>query len=305
MITIGCDIGKRNFDVFLGGKHHRFENKKKGIERFIKECRKHEVSRIVLEPTGGYERNLLKELSFCKIPVSVVNPIYVRNFAKSKRDLAKTDKIDAKMLSEYGEKMDSKLYESKEAYRFDLGELTSRRDNLVCIQKEEKQRLEKEPSKIIAKSIEQHLKYLEKSIENIESEIKKMVEKNAKDIDEVLQSEKGIGVQTSSILIGSLPELGHLDNRQIAKLAGLAPMAHDSGSKSGKRSIRGGRERVRMALYMASISALRSNPKVKDFYKRLRAHGKLPKVAIVAVMRKLLVILNSKMRLFYEGKNYF
>jgi len=149
------------------------------------------------------------------------------------------------------------------------------------------------------------LKYLEKSIKGIEVNIEKLVKENAKDIDEILQSEKGVGAQTSAILIGLLPELGRLDNRQIAKLVGLAPMAHDSGSKSGKRFIRGGRDRVRNALYMASISALRSNPKVKDFYKRLRADGKLKKVAITAVMRKLIVILNSKMRLFYEGASYF
>lgn len=305
MVTIGCDIGKSNFDVFLGGKHHKFENKKEGIEKFIKECQKHKISRIVLEPTGGYERNLLKKLNFCKFPVSVVNPVYVRNFAKSKRDLAKTDKIDAKMLSEYGEKMDPKLYEPKETYRFDLEELTARRDNLVCMHKEEKQRLEREPSKIIAKSINGHIKYLEKSIVDIEVQIEKLVKENAKDIDEVLQSEKGVGVQTSAILIGSLPELGSIDNRQIAKLVGLAPMARDSGLKTGNRSIRGGRHRVRMALYMASVSAVRSNPKVKDFYKRLRSQGKPAKVAMVAVMRKILVILNSKMRLFYGGAQPF
>jgi transposase len=246
-----------------------------------------------LEPTGGYERNLLKELHFCKFPVSVVNPFYVRNFAKSKRDLAKSDKIDAKILSEYGEKMDPKFYEPKESYRFDLEELTSRRDNLVCMQKEENQRLEKEPSKVISRSIEKHLKYLEKSIEDIECQIEKLVKEKAKDTDAVLQSENGIGILTSAILIGSLPELGRLDNRQIAKLVGLAPMAHDSGKMSGKRSIRGGRDRVRVALYMASVSAIRSNPKVKDFYKKLRAQGKLYKVAITAVMRKLIVILSG------------
>jgi transposase len=305
MITIGCDIGKRNFDVFLGGKHHKFENKKEGIEKFIGECRKHEISRIVLEPTGGYERNLLKSLLFHKLPVSIVNPLYVRNFARSKRDLAKTDKIDSKILSEYGEKMDLKLYEQKESYRFDLEELTSRRDNLVCMQKEEKQRLEKEPSKLISDGINDHIKYLEKKIKVIEDKILKLIEGNAKEIDKVLQSEKGIGLQTSAILIGLLPELGRIGNRQIAKLVGLAPMAHDSGSKSGKRSIRGGRERVRVALHIASISAIKGNPKVKDFYYRLREQGKLHKIAITAVMRKLIVILNSKMRLFHEGKECF
>ena len=131
------------------------------------------------------------------------------------------------------------------------------------------------------------------------------MKENAKEMDEILQSEKGVCIQTSAILIGSLPELGRIDNRKIAKLVGIAPMVNDSGSKFGERSIRGGRMRVRMALYMASINAIRSNTKVKDFYKRLRDQGKRPKVAIVAVMRKLIVILNSKMRLFYEGKDYF
>ena len=305
MITIGCDIGKKDLVVFLGGKHYKFKNEKEGIDNFIAKCKKHEISRIVLEPTGGYERNLLKELHFHKLPISVVNPRYVRRFAESDKDLAKTDKIDAKVLSEYGEVKKPKLYEPKEKYRCDLEELISRRDNLVCMQKEEKQRLEKEFSNLISDSINDHIKYLEEKIEAIESEISRLVEENAKDIDKVLQSEKGIGDLTSAILISLLPEMGRIDNRQIAKLVGIAPMANDSGSKSGGRSIRGGRYRVRMSLYMASISALRSNPKVKDFYKRLRKQGKPPKVAIVAVMRKLIVILNSKMRLFYEEKTYF
>jgi len=199
----------------------------------------------------------------------------------------------------------AKLYDPKEAYRFDLEELMNRRDNLVCIQKEEKQRLEKDACNLISDSIRDHIKYLDEKIKAIESEISRLVEENGKDIDEVLQSEKGIGDLTSAILISLLPELGRIDNRKIAKLVGIAPMAKDSGSKFGERSIRGGRMRVRMALYIASINAIRSNTKVKDFYKRLRDQGKPPKVAIVAVMRKLIVILNSEMRLFYKEKDYF
>jgi transposase len=305
MISIGCDIGKNDLVVFLDGKHYKFKNEKDGIEKFISQCRNREISRIVLEPTGGYERNLLKELHFHGFPVSLVNPRYVRRFAESDKDLAKTDKIDAKVLSEYGEVKKPKLYEPKEDYRFELEDLVSRRDNLVCMQKEEKQRLEKELSKLILESIKNHLKYLESEIKMMESEISKLVEENAKEIDKVLQSEKGIGPQTSSILMGLLPELGRIDNRQIAKLVGLAPMARDSGTISGKRSVRGGRFRVRMALYIASISAIKGNHKVKDFYNRLKKQGKSPRSAILAVARKLIVILNSKMRLFYEGKEYF
>jgi len=305
MISVGCDVGKKNFNVFLEGKNYEFENEKKGIGEFVRLCKKHVIARVVLEPTGGYERKLLKSLHDSDIPVSVVNPKYVRNFAGIEKDLAKTDKIDAKVLSEYGETVRPKLYEPKEPYRCELETLTNRRGNLVQMKREEKQRLEKKPGKRILKSINQLLKHLEKQIAELDCEIEKLIKENACAKAEVLQSEKGIGPQTTAVLIASLPELGHLNNRQIAKLVGAAPMAKDSGTKSGKRFVRGGRERVRTALYMASISAVKSNDKVKDFYKRLRDKGMPVKAAILAVERKLLVILNSKMRLFYEGKDYF
>jgi transposase len=305
MITVGCDVGKNDLVVFLDGKHYKFKNEKVGIEKFILQCKNREVSRIVLEPTGGYERKLLKELHSHGFPISLVNPRYVRRFAESDKDLAKTDRIDAKVLSEYGEVKKPKLYEPKDDYRFELEDFIARRDNLVCMRKEEKQRLEKESCSLISESIKNHMKYLGSEIESIESKISNLVEENAKEIDKVLQSEKGIGPQTSAILIGLLPELGRIDNRKIAKLVGAAPMARDSGAMSGKRSVRGGRSRVRMAIYIASVSAIKGNQKVKDFYDRLRKQGKPPKSAILAVARKLIVILNSKMRLFYEGKEYF
>jgi transposase len=307
MNFIGCDVGKRGFDVFLEGKHYKFENNKEGIEEFIARCKQLENLRVVLEPTGGYERKLLRELAENKIQTSVVNPFYVRNFSKSKKDLAKTDKIDCKVLAEYGEKMEAPVYVEKPMYCLDLEELTHRRDNIVEMIKQEKQRLEKEPSDCIKASICKVLVFLEDERDSIEKEISKSVKTSAEGekIEEILCSEKGIGKQTAAILIGSLPELGKLDNRQIAKLCGLAPMSRDSGSMHGKRSIRGGRERVREALYMASISAMKSNPKVSEFYKRLREQGKPGKVAMVAVARKLLVILNSKMRCFYAGEEIF
>jgi transposase len=159
MINIGCDIGKSHFDVFWGGKFYKFKNEKDGIRAFIEKCRKAEISRIILESTGGYERNLLRELEAKKLPVSVVNPYYVRNFAKSKKDLAKTDKIDAQVLAEYGEKMEPRIHEPKEAYRLELEGLTEHRDCLVEMMREEKQRLEKNPDKIVERSLNQHLKY--------------------------------------------------------------------------------------------------------------------------------------------------
>jgi transposase len=171
-----------------------------------------------LEPTGGYERSLLKELSFEQIRVSVINPYYVRNFAKSKKDLAKTDKIDSKVLFEYGEKMDPKIYQPKDEFRFELEDLTHRRDVFIDMVKDEKLRLEKNPEKVICESIMKHIEYLKNDIKVLEESIKKIIDENAMKESEVLQSESGIGAQTAAILIGLLPELGVLDaNFQISR----------------------------------------------------------------------------------------
>lgn len=305
MINIGCDIGKSNLDVYFNGKAKRYGNNEKGIEEFIKSCAKAGEARVILEPSGGYERRLVSQLHENKILVSVVNPYYVRNFARSYRDLAKTDKIDAKMLQEYGEKMESRVQERKESYRFELEELTERRDILVETVKEEKQRLEKDPGASIVHSLEIHIDFLKTEIKKIEEKIRVILNENAKEIKEVLQSEKGIGEQTVAILIASLPELGKLDDRKISKLVGLAPMAYESGKMKAGRHIRGGRTRIRNALYMASISAVRSNPKVSKFYNSLRNNGKPTLVALTAVAHKLLVILNAKMRAFLAGRDFF
>jgi transposase len=299
MNVAGIDVGKKNLDMYLSGKNYIFSNNTEGIKKILNKCID---SRVILEPSGGYEKKLLRELSKSNIKVSFINPERIRHFAKSIKDIAKTDKIDAKILSLYGEKMEPNLYIQKEEYRYKLEGLTNRRCQIVEYIMEEKNRLEKEPASILIKSIKEHILYLEKEQKDIEVRISDMISSNAAIEDRILQSEKGIGAQTSAILIGQLPELGRLDNRQIAKMVGLAPMNHDSGKYNGNRSIRGGRHKVRQALYMASISALRSNPKVKEFYKRLKDEGKPSKVAIVAVMRKLLVILNAKMRMHYDGK---
>ena len=305
MINIGCDIGKSNLDVYFKGKLKRYRNDKAGISEFLKDCLVNDESRVILEPSGGYEKDLLMKLHELKIAVSVVNPYYVRNFARSYRDLAKTDRIDAKMLSEYGEKMNPRNQERKAEYCFELEALTERRAILVETMKEEKSRLEKEPKELIVQSIETHLAFLKEETKKIEAKIREILDQKAGKMKEVLISEKGIGEQTAAILIASLPELGKLENRQITKLVGLAPMACESGKMRSVRHIRGGRMRVRNALFMASISAIRSNPKVSDFYKNLRANGKPALVALIAVAHKLLIILNAKMRAFLNNKNSF
>ncbi|GHU11590.1 IS110 family transposase [Alphaproteobacteria bacterium] len=305
MINIGCDIGKLEIDTHIGGKHYKFSNDIKGIQQLIAHCKEQEVARVVLGPTGGYERCLLKELLRHQLPVAMVNPIYVRKFAGSRRDLAKTDKIDAKILSEYGEKMEPRIYEQKASFRVDLEALVSHRDTLVEMRKEERMRLSKNSLQLVSDSIKANIDHFDKQLELVEGAIEDLISANAQKESEVLQTEKGICVQTSAVLIAYLPELGRLDNRQIVKLAGLAPMANDSGKRSSKRSIRGGRKRIRNALFTAALSAVKGNEKIKDFYNHLIAKGKLSKVALTAVARKLLVISNSKMRLFREGKEYF
>ena len=197
MLNIGCDIGKHNLDVYIGGKHKKFSNTIEGIDNFVEICAQHTETRVILEPSGGYEKKLVNKLFENNIQVSVVNPYYVRNFAKSYRDLAKTDKIDAKMLSEYGEKMDPRIQERKEAYRIDLEELTERRNTLVEVVREEKQRLEKEPKKLIIQSIEAHVEFLKQEIRNSCN----YKQKKINEINKLLTSEKGIGEQTAAILI--------------------------------------------------------------------------------------------------------
>ena len=172
---IGCDIGKNYFDISLNGMSLKFKNDQEGIEKFIEECKKHKSSMVVMEPTGGYEKRLLRMLTTAGLKVFLVHSTYIRNFAKSKKDLAKTDKIDAKVLAKYGEKMEPKEYEQKDGYRFELEELTHRRDSLVGIQTEEKLRLEKDPGSFVVKNIEKHLKYLSKEIESIDKKIKKLI----------------------------------------------------------------------------------------------------------------------------------
>jgi transposase len=304
---IGCDVGKQSLDIFLGKKHYKLGNDYDGIQSFISKCECLENPQVVLEPTGGYERKLVRELARQNIQTSVVNPFYVRNFAKSRQDLAKTDKIDCRILAEYGEKMEPRVYIHKPTYCLDLEELTHRRDSLVEMLREEKQRLEKDPSDSIKVSIGKVVSFLESEKAEIEAKLRECTEasEQAKAINSILQSEKGVGEQTAAVLIGNLPELGRLDNRQIVKLCGLAPMPHDSGKMHGYRSIRGGRTRVRQALYMASISAVKSNPVLKEFYQRLRNEGKPSKVAMVAVARKLLIILNAKMRHFYNCEEIY
>ncbi len=304
MKNIGCDIGKDYLDVFCN-KNRKFKNNPEGIAEFIEFCLKQKDVRVVLEPSGGYERKLVEALFQNKIKLSLVNSFYVRNFARSFKDLAKTDRIDAKMLAEYGEKINPRLSKERDRVFYDLKELIDRRDVIVEDIKSENLRREKEPGKEIIKDILLHIEFLEERLACIEAQIKTILDANFQKEVEVLTSEGGIGIQTAAIIISNLPELGEINSREISKLVGLAPMAYESGKMKSARRIRGGRCRVRKALYMSSISAAHCNKKVKTFYNKLKLRGKPSKVALIAVAHKLLIILNAKMLRFRKKQKYF
>lgn len=303
--SIGIDVSKEHLDLCLYPlkAYKRYKNNNKGIKEVINYILKQgEVYRVVLEPSGGYERGVLHSLLESRANVSLVHCVKVRHFAKAKKDSAKTDKIDSLVLAEYGYLLEPKVYSMKDSYKITLSELVHRKESLKAMLLAEQNRLEKAYIKVISKDIKAHVSYLENQIEVVNKEIHAILEEQAKMLHDILTKEKGVGDNSSAVLISSLPELGYLNNREIVKLVGLAPMNHESGSMRGYRSIRGGRKKVRNALYMATLVAVRYNDKIKQYYQRLVVAGKPKKVCLVASMRKLLIILNTKIYNHYNAK---
>jgi transposase len=253
---------------------------------------------VVCEATGPYHRRFVASLHEAGVTVSVVNPRLPRDFARARGLLAKTDKIDAATLADYG-----RLFHPAPTPQLDptldqLQQLVARRAELVEDRARETNRLAAGPGPEIAASLRRHLRHLDGQIEKIEAAIARLIE-----LTPALQAKvrclcavRGVGSLTASSLLAALPELGTLSKNQVAALAGLAPFNRDSGAMRGRRSIHGGRRAVRQALYMASLTASRFNPILKAFYERLRAVGKPHQVALVAVMRKLLIYLNSQIK---------
>jgi transposase len=230
------------------------------------------------------------KLLFCNSPI--------RDFARASGVLAKTDIIDAKVLSDYGIKMEPRIMSAVNESQCQLGELVKRRRQVVDLMVKEKNRLDKAQAKFAISSIKKSLKFLNNSIEQINKEIESFItlDEELSIKHKVLCNVKGVGSQTASVILAELPELGTANQREIASLVGVAPMNKDSGTMRGKMHISGGRIAVRCSLYMATLSAIKHNEKIKEFYQKLRNKGKLPKVAITAAMRKLIIILNAKIR---------
>src|SRR5580700_2202620 len=294
---VGIDVAKAALDVFVGSAGTAFTvtNDEVGIRDLVSQLVPADF--VILEATGGLETPVASALAAAGIAVAIVNPRQVRDFARATGRLAKTDRLDAKVLARFGEAVRPQARPLADEQAQALEALVNRRRQLVEMLTAEKNRRANSP-KVIHKSIDEHIRWLEKRLAGFDDELAGLVQETPiwRERDELLRSVPGVGKVLSTTLLAHLPELGALNRKQIAALAGLAPFNRDSGSLRGSRCIWGGRAQVRRVLYMAVVSAVRANPVIKNFYAQLRARGKYPKSALTACMRKLLVILNAMLR---------
>ena len=297
--TIGIDVSKNKLDVAVGsqGEVLTLDNTPEGHAGVVERLRGLDC-RVVVEATGGYERSLVGALHAAGLVVIVANPRQVRDFAKALGILAKTDRIDARVLARYGEALKPEARPLPSAEVQALEALVSRRKQLVAMLTEEKNRLKQSASAKVLRSIRSMIGALTAELEDIDGQISEMVRSSPvwKDAAARLESVPGVGPQTAYVLLAHLPELGTLDRQKIGALAGLAPMNRDSGKMRGGRHIAGGRAVVRTALYMAALVGVRYNPVLKRFYERLVNAGRAKKSALTAVAHKLLTILNAILR---------
>jgi transposase len=293
---IGVDVSKKLLDVSIRPSNERtqFPNDEQGINSLIESLGK-QVTLLVVEATGGYEMPLVVHLLAKGIPVALVNPRQVRDFAKATGQLAKTDAIDAKVLAHFADAVRPTPRPLADQETQQLHEFLSRRRQLLEMKVAEQNRLLLAMGAVTRRDIQRHINWLASSIKDTDKDIKSMVRKSPawRARDELLQSVPSVGPATSSRLIADLPELGKLNHKQIAALVGVAPLNRDSGSFRGRRSIWGGRAQVRATLYMAALVGTRRHPDLKRFYERLLRAGKPKKVALIACMRKLLCQLNA------------
>ena len=297
IVFVGVDVSKDFLDVYRPDTDEliKIDNSETAVADFCQQLQKKKRSlMVVMEATGGYETLLVNQLALHDLKAAVVNPRRVRDFAKGVGMDAKTDPIDAKIISKYGEVVSPKPMAVKSEHEQKHGALVARRNQLLELISQENNRLKQSWDDDAKQSIRDVLEVLKKQLKRINSQLAKMLKEDAKNqrTIEILQSVKGVGPVMISTLIAELPELGRLNRAEVAKLVGVAPINRDSGKKSGKRFIGGGRSQVRRVLYMATIVAIRHNEKIKAFYQHLKSKGKESKVAIVACMRKFITILN-------------
>jgi len=298
-VYVGIDVAKEKFDIAVLGesKASQVQNNEEGIERLVENLKVIKPEVIVVEATGGYQREVVMGMYEAGLPVAVVNPSRVRQYARAKGLIAKTDKLDALVLAEFGKQMKPRQFEAKSESGRYLTAILVRRRQVEEMLKAERNRL-RTVHIDMRNSLERMIKILKEEMQELEKELEKFMTKHEawNEQEQILCSAKGVGRVTAATLLAELPELGKLDRKKIAALVGLAPMNSDSGKKRGYRKTKGGRMEVRNVLYMSTLVATRYNPLIKMQYQELLKRGKVKKVALIACMRKFLTILNAMMR---------
>jgi len=299
-IVVGIDVAKRKLDLCLSSsvKVQTFSYDKPGLRQLMTLLGKHDVQLVCLEATGSYERRLLDELFKKDLPVAVVNPRLIRDFARAMNQLAKTDAIDARVIVQFAQKMEPRRTPKPSKLSLKLQALSTRRRQVNGMRVQEKNSLDTTNDRFTQRMIRQSIRLFEKQLETINRTIEQLIaqDKTLQAKADILLSTPAVGPATAGMLLADLPELGELNKREIARLVGLAPTNRDSGTMRGYRTTGGGRSHVRTGLFMATLVATRHNPVIKAFYQRLLKEGKKKMVALVACMRKLLVILNTMIK---------
>jgi transposase len=302
-LFVGIDVAKAELVVSVRPSAERFTvaNDDRGVRTLVERLRAISPQLIVLEATGGYELLAVAGLAAAPLPVVVVNPRQVRDFAKATGQLAKTDRIDADLLARFAEVVRPALRPIADADAQELEALLARRRQLLEMLQAERNRLGQvfgKGKRLVRKSLKAHITFLERELRMTDTDLGEMVKQSPawREQDALQQSVPGVGPVLSRTLLADLPELGRLSRRAIAKLAGVAPLSRDSGTMRGRRFVQGGRATVRAVLYMAALVATKRNAVIRTFYQRLVATGKPKKLALVACMRKLLTMLNTIVR---------
>lgn len=297
---MGIDVSRQHLDLdeYPTQNPRRFEYTTEGIEALRKQLQQRTPVLIVIEATGGIEQLLVAELAAAQLPVVVINPRQPRDFAKSTGQLAKTDAIDAQILAHFGFSVRPPIRPLPDENALELQEFLARRRQLIHMRTAELNRQQQTRNATVKASVKTVLETLELQLRDIDRELDQRLKDSPvwHQTDELLRSTKGVGPQTARTLIAELPELGQLSRQKIAMLVGVAPINRDSGTFRGKQTIWGGRASVRSALYMATLSAIRFNPVIKNFYQQLLLRGKNKKLSLIAAMHKLLTILNALIR---------
>jgi transposase len=298
VIYAGVDVAKATLQVHLLGRQNELANTPAGLRQLLKEMQKVPGVHVICEATGGYEQAMVKVLHGAQIPVSVANPARVRAAAQAQGQRAKSDPIDAGGLTDYGQRFQPEATPPTSATQEQLVALTQWLQQLIHGQAMAKTQAEHHQDPFVRRQHAKLMVHLQSQIKAVEKQIVALLEQDAVLQQRVncLDDIAGVGARTAWMVLAHMPELGQLNRQQVASLAGLAPWTRDSGTMKGKRCIGGGRPEVRVALYMASLSAARSNPVLCVLYKRLRTKGKLGKVALTAVMRRLLIYMNHQLK---------